>query len=102
MLFQLKTGKYKALEGHTDTVSRVYFSNDGSQLVSSSYDKSVRVWDAKEKTLVHTFKKQTVTELDEEGVEFEVQYPGHNAEVDTLTAGKDDLGHIYASCARDK
>ncbi|KDR66490.1 hypothetical protein GALMADRAFT_1155520 [Galerina marginata CBS 339.88] len=36
----------KVLEGHTDIVSSVAFSSDDKCIVSGSYDKSVRVWDA--------------------------------------------------------
>ncbi|KAG6816427.1 hypothetical protein H0H93_008081 [Arthromyces matolae] len=33
------------MEGHTDGVTSVAFSSDGSCIVSGSYDRSVRVWD---------------------------------------------------------
>jgi WD40 repeat protein len=34
------------LEGHSDWVTSVSWSQDGSRLVSASYDKTVKIWDA--------------------------------------------------------
>jgi WD40 repeat protein len=39
------TGEVEAeLKGHTDFVRSVAFSQDGSRVVSGSYDKTVRIW----------------------------------------------------------
>jgi WD40 repeat protein len=34
------------LKGHADTVTCLAFSKDGSRLVSSSDDRTVRIWNA--------------------------------------------------------
>ena len=44
------------LEGHTSAVNNVLYSKDGSILVSSSMDKTIKVWNVKTRTLVETFK----------------------------------------------
>ncbi|KAJ7142327.1 WD40-repeat-containing domain protein [Mycena epipterygia] len=36
----------KVLRGHTDWVTSVHFSPDGTQIVSGSFDRTVRIWDA--------------------------------------------------------
>jgi WD40 repeat protein len=36
----------EALRGHEDEVMSVAFSSDGTRIVSGSYDKTIRVWDA--------------------------------------------------------
>ena len=36
----------KSVAGHTNSVPSVAFLSDGSRIVSGSYDKTVRVWDA--------------------------------------------------------
>jgi WD40 repeat protein len=43
------------LRGHTDDVSVLRYSADGSRLVSGSRDNTARVWDPAAGTLLHTF-----------------------------------------------
>ncbi|MBZ6374536.1 MAG: WD40 domain-containing protein [Kocuria palustris] len=34
------------LKGHSELVSSVAFSRDGQRIISGSYDKSIKLWDA--------------------------------------------------------
>lgn len=47
---------YHVLEGHTDAVRSLQFSDDGRLLVSSGDDNTVRVWDVKSRRLVKTLR----------------------------------------------
>ena len=49
----------KILRGHTYIVTSVSFSPDGSRIVSGSWDKSVRVWDASSGELMNTLEGHT-------------------------------------------
>lgn len=46
----------QTLEGHDDEVQGVIFSPNGQLLASSSYDKTIRIWDAETGALQHTLK----------------------------------------------
>ena len=43
------------LLGHTDYPQSMYFDADGTRLVSTASDKTVRVWDIEESSLLHVF-----------------------------------------------
>ena len=50
------TGSQTAvLSGHTEKVTGVVFSSDGTSLVSGSYDKTVKLWDVQTGGVVKTF-----------------------------------------------
>jgi WD40 repeat protein len=59
-LYDARTGKERPdLVGHTDVVTGLAFSPDGSQLVSSSRDKDARVWDPQTLKLLKVLHKHT-------------------------------------------
>jgi WD40 repeat protein len=45
-LHSLLLGSRQTLRGHTDEVTSVAFSRDGNRIVSGSWDKTIKVWDA--------------------------------------------------------
>ena len=49
----------RKFEGHTDRVTSVSFSGDGKQVVSGSWDKTVRVWDVESGAELRKFEGHT-------------------------------------------
>ena len=45
-LFDIKSEKSTAYEGHSDSITSVSFSSDASTILSSSGDRTVQIWDA--------------------------------------------------------
>jgi WD40 repeat protein len=57
-LWDTSTGKVKViLVGHSQVVSSIVFSPDGKHIASSSYDKTVRLWDIKTGELKQILKE---------------------------------------------
>lgn len=58
LLLNAKTGAVMdSLKGHKGTISHVSFSRDGHELVSASWDKTIKLWDLKQR------KDSTLAEL---------------------------------------
>ncbi len=43
-------------EGHTSSVSKLIFTKDGSEIITASYDKTIRIWDTNSGKLKRTFR----------------------------------------------
>ena len=53
-LRDIKVGREPQLEGHKGPVTSVNFSSDGKRIVSGSRDGTVKIWDSKNGTLIHS------------------------------------------------
>ena len=57
LALQLQLGKSKVLKGHTDYVSSVYVKDN--MIISSSCDKSIKIWDIRTGTCIKTLDGHT-------------------------------------------
>ncbi|ETN97140.1 hypothetical protein RFI_40391, partial [Reticulomyxa filosa] len=53
---QVNFGEYGYLKGHSNAVTCVQFSPDGNIIVSGSYDKTIRLWNASSGTQIKSLK----------------------------------------------
>jgi len=97
LLFDMATKKYKTLEGHDKTVSRIVYTCNGDKLVSASYDKTLKVWETKSGALLHTFEKRTVTETNIDGTTYQTELPGHKGSIVSVAHGAYDYDNILVS-----
>lgn len=76
----LLPGSPYALKGHTDTITAIAFSADGTQLASASRDKTVKVWSLKTGEVLRTIT----------GVQSQLSAVGFSADGKRLAIG--DIG----------
>ncbi|XP_019714487.1 WD repeat-containing protein 61-like, partial [Hippocampus comes] len=74
------------LSGHGSWVLSVAFSPDNTHFVSSSSDKSVKVWDAGSRACINTF-------FDHQDQVWSVKYNNNGSKI--ISAGDDRAIHIY-------
>ena len=59
-LFDFQTGEIKALlEGHSDVILGLAFSQDGNRLISGSADNTARIWNVYTQKTLHTLEGHT-------------------------------------------
>jgi hypothetical protein len=65
-IFSTNGNFVKSLQGHVDTVTRMFLHSSG-YLISTSFDKTVRIWDPQNKFCVGTWKTDSrgITELED-------------------------------------
>ena len=97
VLYSFRTCNSRYLVGHTSTVSCISYSTDGSKLVSASYDKTVRLWNTKTGLELHKFKRERITETDEQGQQMQVETPGHTADIISMAHGSGSNDHLVLS-----
>ena len=54
-IWDLTTKEYQVIQGHQNDVTHVAFLAEGTQLVTSSKDKTVKLWDVGKQELIRTF-----------------------------------------------
>jgi WD40 repeat protein len=87
-LSRTSNGKvFVSLMGHTEDVNDVIFSPDGKLLVSSSKDRTIRLWQLRQSNLALYICSPSAT------------LTGHNDSVGKIIFSPD--GQILASCSRD-
>src|SRR5579859_6504101 len=52
---------HHTLSGHKQAICQLTWSPDGSHLASSSYDNTVRIWEAESGLLIHTLDRHNDT-----------------------------------------
>ena len=75
----------RVLAGHTDAVHGVAFSPDGQRVVTASFDKGARIWDARD--------GREITRLGEDGVVLSASFDPQGKRV--VTAGQEGMVHIW-------
>lgn len=79
-IWDLNTGKYEKLKGHTSQVSSIEAYDNGTKLVTGSYDNTVGFWDLKTKKVIrYTVHEDDVNDVD---ISYDEKY--------LLSAGDDD------------
>eukprot|EP01112_Ceratiomyxa_fruticulosa_P018497 TRINITY_DN591_c0_g1_i1.p1 TRINITY_DN591_c0_g1~~TRINITY_DN591_c0_g1_i1.p1 ORF type:complete len:441 (-),score=104.03 TRINITY_DN591_c0_g1_i1:271-1593(-) len=92
-LVSLDNGEIGVLSGHTAIVRSIEFSSDGSLLLSSSDDKTIKVWDNKQRASIVEIscpKKPT------SAVFANTKGPNTGKDRDTIVVFADKFGDVYS------
>src|SRR5579875_3235730 len=83
------------LRGHDREINRMAWSPDGRFIASSSFDKTVKIWDMRTGYLVHTLRGHS-------GAVFCVAWPPDDVRVSWLVSGANDKSIRFWDLALEK
>lgn len=90
-----KANGIKKLRGHTAEIKSVAFSPDGTKIVSGSRDRTVKIWNVRTGTVIHTLQGHTAKVISVDWSPDGTKIASGGSEDRTIQIWNADTGEIY-------